>query len=163
MSNIVLLNEDYTLIYQKKQGFVNNLFIFICKKEAVLPKEGQLSLSKKYFRQADRLLRKLQDVLFFAPKAYKGTPRGQKKSKTMLKTFEARRFEGFSLKIYIILFMHCCSCDFFDSLSCPSERKTALILFFRSARAVTFLERKVTKRTLSFFTQKQASSRREPQ
>ena len=43
------------------------------------------SLSKKYFQQAVRLLRMLQDALFFAPKLYIGTARGQKKSKTMPK------------------------------------------------------------------------------
>ncbi len=39
------------------------------------------SLSKKLFRQTDRLLRKVQDGIFFDPKEYDGTSRGQKNDK----------------------------------------------------------------------------------
>ena len=54
---------------------------------------------KSIFRQAGRLPRKVQDDLFFVPKAYKGTPSGQKKVKTILKSHKVRHFVRFSVKI----------------------------------------------------------------
>ena len=54
---------------------------------------------KSSFRQAGRLPRNVQDDLFFIPKAYKGTPSGQKKVKTILKSHKVRHFVRFSVKI----------------------------------------------------------------
>ena len=54
---------------------------------------------KSSFRQAGRLPRNVQDDLFFVPKAYKGTPSGQKKVKTILKSHKVRHFVRFSVKI----------------------------------------------------------------
>ena len=50
----------------------------------------------------------LQDVLFFAPKAYDGTPRGRKKDKYMKKYGEIRYFAVFSLIVQFMLnFSYC--------------------------------------------------------
>ena len=59
---------------------------------------------KTRFRQVVRLPRKVQDGLFFAPKVYKGTPRGQKKVKTMLKSYKARCFVRFLYVYKSLLF-----------------------------------------------------------
>ena len=93
---------------------------------------------KKHFRQAVRLVRMLQDALFFAPKAYDGTPRGRKKGKYMKKSGEIRCFAGFSFlylfKFYIgfffLLSLHICSCDFIDSLNRWMTVKVIQRLFF---------------------------------
>ena len=61
--------------------------------------KGISACRKSSFRQAGRLPRNVQDDLFFVPKAYKGTPRGQKKVKTILKSHKVRHFVRFSVKI----------------------------------------------------------------
>ena len=48
----------------------------------------------------------LQDALFFAPKAYDGTPRGQKKGKYMKKSGEIRCFSGFSFLYFFSLILN---------------------------------------------------------
>ena len=55
----------------------------------------------------------LQDALFFAPKAYDGTPRGQKKGKYMKKSGEIRCFSGFSFLYFFSLILNFSSWSYF--------------------------------------------------
>ena len=70
------------------------------KKKPSSDKGDGSACRKSSFRQAVRLMRNGQDDLFFVPKAYIGTPRGQKKVKAILKSHKARCFvRFFSVKI----------------------------------------------------------------